>query len=109
MCGIVGLFIKDETLEPKLGAMLAKMLGTMCDRGPDSAGFAVYGPSETGQAKLTIQSADTTQFSGLRSKLSDILGSPIELTSKDTHAVLRFDGNLLGKARDILRDQFPQF
>jgi glutamate synthase domain-containing protein 1 len=33
MCGIVGLFIKDKALEPKLGAMLADMLGTMCDRG----------------------------------------------------------------------------
>ncbi len=109
MCGIVGLFIKDETLQPKLGAMLAKMLGTMCDRGPDSAGFAVYGPSEAGRAKLTIQSADTAQFSGLQAKLSGILGKPVELTAKDTHAVLRFDRDLLHQARDVLRTQFPQF
>ena len=43
MCGIVGLFLKDRALEPELGALLAGMLGTMRDRGPDSAGFAVYG------------------------------------------------------------------
>lgn len=43
MCGIVGLFLKDQRLEPELGALLAGMLGTLCDRGPDSAGFAVYG------------------------------------------------------------------
>jgi methylamine---glutamate N-methyltransferase subunit A len=109
MCGIVGLFIKDATLEPSLGAMLAKMLGTMCDRGPDSAGFAVYGPSEAGQAKVTIQSADPAQFRGLGVKLSGILGKPVELTSKDTHAVLRFDADLVSNARDVLRDQFPQF
>ena len=43
MCGIVGLFLKDPKLEGELGALLAGMLGTLCDRGPDSAGFAVYG------------------------------------------------------------------
>jgi glutamate synthase domain-containing protein 1 len=47
MCGIVGLFLKDKSLEPKLGQMLTDMLITMTDRGPDSAGIAIYG-SETG-------------------------------------------------------------
>jgi glutamate synthase domain-containing protein 1 len=58
MCGIVGLFLKDKSLEPKLGQMLTDMLITMTDRGPDSAGIAIYG-SETGDShKLTVQSAD---------------------------------------------------
>lgn len=43
MCGIVGLFLKDPRLEGELGGLLAGMLGTLCDRGPNSAGFAVYG------------------------------------------------------------------
>jgi glutamate synthase domain-containing protein 1 len=43
MCGIVGLFLKDKSLEPKLGQMLTDMLITMTDRGPDSAGIAIYG------------------------------------------------------------------
>ena len=34
MCGIVGLFLKDKSLEPKLGEMLTEMLITMTDRGP---------------------------------------------------------------------------
>ena len=38
MCGIVGLFLKDRSLEPELGQMLTDMLVTMTDRGPDSAG-----------------------------------------------------------------------
>ena len=42
MCGIVGLFLKDPKLEPQLGAMLTDMLITMTDRGPDSAGIAIY-------------------------------------------------------------------
>ena len=37
MCGIVGLFLKDMTLETRLGVMLADMLAKLGDRGPDSA------------------------------------------------------------------------
>ena len=43
MCGIVGLFLKDQSLEARLGDMLTDMLITMTDRGPDSAGIAIYG------------------------------------------------------------------
>jgi asparagine synthetase B (glutamine-hydrolysing) len=34
MCGIVGLFIKDPSLEPELGRLAASMLATLSDRGP---------------------------------------------------------------------------
>ncbi len=37
MCGIVGLFLKDASLEKSLGNLLSDMLVTMTDRGPDSA------------------------------------------------------------------------
>lgn len=59
MCGIVGLYLKDHALEPELGALLAGMLGTLCDRGPDSAGFAVYGAAAPGAIKLTIRGPRT--------------------------------------------------
>ena len=42
MCGIVGLFLKDKSLEVDLGRMLSEMLVTMTDRGPDSAGIAGF-------------------------------------------------------------------
>ena len=58
MCGIVGLFLKDRSLEPQLGAMLARMLEVMSDRGPDSAGFAVYGDGAADHIKLTVRGAD---------------------------------------------------
>ncbi|MGB2320417.1 MAG: glutamine amidotransferase, partial [Candidatus Puniceispirillum sp.] len=53
MCGIVGLFLKDKSLEADLGRMLSEMLVTMTDRGPDSAGIAVYNAHQAGQAKIT--------------------------------------------------------
>ena len=57
MCGIVGLFIKDPSLEPELGKLTAGMLATMSDRGPDSAGFAVYGAGKAGETKLTLRAS----------------------------------------------------
>ena len=58
MCGIVGLFLKDKSLEPQLGAMLSEMLVSLSDRGPDSAGIAIYGAPSKNEAKITIQSAN---------------------------------------------------
>ena len=57
MCGIAGLFLKDKSLEPQLGTLLSDMLVTLTDRGPDSAGIAIYGDSGSGSSKITVQSA----------------------------------------------------
>jgi glutamate synthase domain-containing protein 1 len=43
MCGIVGLHLRDPNLYPQLGTLLETMLGQVIERGPDSAGVAVYG------------------------------------------------------------------
>lgn len=43
MCGIVGLHLRDPGLHPQLGRLLEAMLGQVVERGPDSAGVAVYG------------------------------------------------------------------
>ena len=83
MCGIVGLFLKNPRLEPKLGALTAQMLGTMCSRGPDSAGFAVYGAGAEGEIKLTLRGPVGADFNGI----ADALGAVVTL--HDTHAVLR--------------------
>ena len=57
MCGIVGLFAKSPEIEEHLGAHLVAMLAQMSDRGPDSAGVAVYrDPVPDGLTKLTLYS-----------------------------------------------------
>ena len=43
MCGIVGLHLRDPGLHPRLGRLLEAMLCQVAERGPDSAGVAVYG------------------------------------------------------------------
>jgi glutamate synthase domain-containing protein 1 len=43
VCGIVGLHLRDPGLHPRLGRLLEAMLCQVAERGPDSAGVAVYG------------------------------------------------------------------
>ena len=102
MCGIVGLFLKDKALEPSLGHLMAEILATICDRGPDSAGFAVYGPGKEGITKITLQSADPALFRGLADRLAKEIGAPVSMSTKDTHAVLRVESTLAGRVRAIL-------
>jgi glutamate synthase domain-containing protein 1 len=100
MCGIVGLFLKDPKLEPQLGAMLTDMLITMTDRGPDSAGIAIYGRPEKGHAKLTVQSAlPSHDFKGLEKDLAKALDAGVRIEIKDTHAVLDVPAGRLAEAR----------
>ncbi|MFO1047093.1 MAG: glutamine amidotransferase family protein [Geminicoccaceae bacterium] len=102
MCGIVGLFLKDKALEPRLGALLADMLVTMTDRGPDSAGIAIYGGVESGRAKITVQSANpSADFAGLETAL-DAAGIAATVTVKSTHAVVEVAPETLEEARAAL-------
>jgi glutamate synthase domain-containing protein 1 len=81
MCGIVGLFLKDPALEPRLGALVADMLAVMTDRGPDSAGFAIYGDGRPDQRKLTVRGANLEGVAAA-------LGPEIAGRVRDTHLVL---------------------
>ncbi|MGV1954446.1 class II glutamine amidotransferase [Agrobacterium sp. 22-214-1] len=102
MCGIVGLFLKDKSLEPQLGQLLSDMLVTMTDRGPDSAGIAIYGSAANGRAKVTIQSADpAVDFSGLAEALKES-GVDAVVTVKSTHAVLDIPAEKLDGIRPVL-------
>jgi glutamate synthase domain-containing protein 1 len=108
MCGIVGLFLKDPKLEPQLGAMLTEMLITMTDRGPDSAGIAIYSGANDGRAKLTVQSAQPqVDFKNLDEDLKDAIGTPVLMLIKSTHAVLEVPAAQLDAARSALAHLRP--
>ena len=108
MCGIVGLFIKDKALEPRLGELTAQMLATMCDRGPDSAGFAVYAAPESGKAKLTVQSANADKdFAGLDAAVSAAIGAAVDIDRRSTHAVLTVPADKLEEARAAIKSAHP--
>lgn len=108
MCGIVGLFLKDPSLEPQLGTLLTDMLITMTDRGPDSAGIAIYGGANDGTAKLTVQSdTPNTGFDRLDNHLRKAIKGKVAMSVKDTHAVLELQGDQMAAARAFLAEHAP--
>jgi glutamate synthase domain-containing protein 1 len=104
MCGIAGLFLKDAKLEPDLGSMLAGMLSPLNDRGPDSAGFAVYGAETPGNVKFTLRLPPTFDVDRLLSGLRDELGGPVAHRLHGTHVVLSVPAEHAALARKALAD-----
>jgi glutamate synthase domain-containing protein 1 len=100
MCGIVGLFLKRPGLEAALGAHLAAMLETMRERGPDSAGFAVYG-AEDGDVKLSLRGPAETDFVEIADDLD------LTVTVRDDHAVLHVPPGRMGKIHGQLARLAP--
>ena len=108
MCGIVGLFLKDRSLEPRLGELLTQMLVTMTDRGPDSAGIAIYSDAKPGHARVTVQSANADRdFATLEADLGAALGVPVTVSVKDTHAVISVPEAQAGAVRGVLGEMRP--
>ena len=103
MCGIVGLFLKDAALEPQLGTLLAGMLEVMTDRGPDSAGFAVYSGGRNDVAKLTVRGS----AGDVGAALGAALGIDVAVARHDTHQVLSLPAAREEEARGWLRAERP--
>jgi len=108
MCGIVGLFLKNPKMEPQLGQLLSGMLSTMCERGPDSAGFAIYGSGTEGRSKITLQSATAAEdFAKLKAALAKDKKLDAQLTTNDTHAVLSVPSEKVDEVLATLSADFP--
>jgi glutamate synthase domain-containing protein 1 len=100
MCGIVGLFCKSSELEPRLGELLSAMLVQMSDRGPDSAGVAVYrDPAPDGLTKLTLYTTDESFDWGA------VGGELVDMRAR--HAVVLVEGDA-DEAEARVRDRFPE-
>ena len=109
MCGIVGLFLKDASLEISLGTLLGEMLVTMTDRGPDSAGIAIYAQKEPGRSKFTIQSDTFSHaFNDLQQELTKCLNCTVNVQVNNTHAVVTLDEGATDKFPEALKSINPQ-
>ena len=90
MCGIVGLFTKNPAIEAKLGDYLSSMLIEMTDRGPDSAGVALYrDPAPDGSVKLSLFAAEPNYpWRQLAKDLGQELGDKAEIEVRGSHAIV---------------------
>ncbi len=86
MCGVIGLQLRGALAAASargdggdgghLGALLTAMTSHLCERGPDSAGFAVYGDPELtppGRSTVSVLSASTPPGADLLSRLRPAL------------------------------------
>ena len=90
MCGIVGIYYKNNELNSHLGAMLSSMLVQMSERGPDSAGVAVYRDSlDSSGTKLTLHAVDPDyDWNRLCSRISGEFNTDPEVEVRASHAVV---------------------
>ena len=94
MCGIVGLFIKNPALQPELGRLTSLMLKTMTERGPDSAGFAVYGSPASGQRKMTVRGISADNIGDFESGFLKAAGGSANVVKHQDHVVLTYASDL---------------
>jgi amidophosphoribosyltransferase len=107
MCGIVGLFLKNKSLQGDLGRLTSLMLRELCDRGPDSAGFAVYGAETSGATKICmVNRSDAVDWSAVARQLSAATGTDVTVETVEDHAIFR-TGGAGDTARKWLIDNVP--
>jgi amidophosphoribosyltransferase len=108
MCGIAGLFLKNQALQADLGRLTSLMLRELCDRGPDSAGFAVYGGETSGTTKICMVNRNgAVDWSAVARQLSGAISAGVTVETLEDHAIFRTGGSG-GIARKWLIDNVPQ-
>ena len=91
MCGIVGLFSKSERVQDRLGAYLTAMLVEMSDRGPDSAGVALYrDPVAADWTKLSLcNGAADYPWQALAAEMTKDLGREVMSEVRGSHGLFK--------------------
>ncbi len=109
MCGIVGLYLKNKALESELGALFTPMLIAMTDRGPDSAGFAIYGDEVPADwVKLTLRHPDINyDWEILAGRIKEAFAAPVEWFSNNKVAVFKVQASA-EQLEPFIAEQAPE-
>lgn len=89
MCGIAGLFVRNTSKRRELGRLFTPMIEALTERGPDSAGIAVYHDSvEAGQLKYSLCAEDDTfDWNALGRRIGDELSSDATIKPVGKYAI----------------------
>jgi glutamate synthase domain-containing protein 1 len=90
MCGIVGLYLKNPRLQPQLGAMFKPMIIEMTNRGPDSAGVAIYrNPVQADEIKFSLAHDDAAyNWKHVDAGLEETLSCDARIAQIGNHCIL---------------------
>ena len=108
MCGIAGIIHRDAASD--IGTEMSRMLQSMKHRGPDSSGYALFGPATAGEIVIRFKLADANEPRGfdfserlersrveVESRLHKI-GASVDRVEGETEyayrALVRYDGDL---------------
>jgi methylamine---glutamate N-methyltransferase subunit A len=107
MCGIAGLFSKSLDVSGALGWHLGEMLVQLSDRGPDSAGVAIYRePAPSGSSKVCLFAEAGYDWAALGGELAEELGAG-EPELRASHAVFVVEADA-HDAQASLREHHPE-
>lgn len=109
MCGIVGLLIKNPAWRDSLGELMLPMLVGMSDRGPDSAGLAVFTETMTGDyRKYSMFCGQAAlDWSKLAHQFQAHFEHEPDLTVQGNHAILVTDSPP-DRVKSWLKEYYPQ-
>ena len=90
MCGIVGLLVRKPKMRDTIGELMLPMLIGMTERGPDSAGLAMFSAPVANDARKFSLYAGAENFNWLAfgADFEKSLSSKAKIEPKTNHAVL---------------------
>ena len=110
MCGIVGLLVKNPALRDRLGELMLPMLIGMSERGPESAGLAVFTEAvRSGHRKFSVYSGtEIAPWSEFGQAAIRQFGTDTAVSTNANHAVLETTATL-GQMKAWLSGNYPEY
>jgi glutamate synthase domain-containing protein 1 len=112
VCGVVGLLLRDPSLQPRLGELLVPMIEALDERGPDSSGIAVYADPPTTATpptlRLSMGADEAVDWQVLGSSLLEVAASGAETHRFGAGLVLDLPEASLTTVQERLAAAWPQ-
>ena len=108
MCGIVGLLVKTPSMRDQLGEMMLPMLVGMSERGPESAGLAVFtAPVAEDRRKFSVYAgAVAPQWDEFALAAGRDLGEGTKVSVQANHAVVETSA-AASRVKAWLKSHYP--
>jgi methylamine---glutamate N-methyltransferase subunit A len=112
VCGVIGLLLRDPSLEPRLGELLVPMIEALDERGPDSSGIAVYGDPAVVEGppllRVSLGADEEVDWLAVGCSLLDVAASGAELHRFGAGLILDLSEASLAAVQQQLAVGWPQ-